>query len=124
MDVLSNRRLLKNISKLDRSLAIFSTGGRTITNLQGDLPGYVTVWFNPGGIANILSLSKVADKYQVSYNSTGENEFLVHLPRGEIRSFTQCSDMAAGETVLVNTVEHNISKYSEHDYIRDLLEGR
>ena len=40
------------------------------TNLQGDLPGYKTVWFHPGGIANILFLSKVADKYQVSYNST------------------------------------------------------
>ena len=29
--------------------------------------------------------------------------------------------MAAGETVLVNTVDQNISKYSEHDYTRDLL---
>ena len=78
-------------------------------------------------MANILSLSKVADKYQVSYDSTGGNKFLVHLPVGKIRSFTKCkrglfySDMAAGETVLVNTVDHNISKYSERDYTRDLL---
>ena len=42
------------------------------TNLQGDLPGYVTVWFHPGDIANILSLSKVAETYHVSYDSTGD----------------------------------------------------
>ena len=29
--------------------------------------------------------------------------------------------MAAGEMVLINSVDHNISKYSEHNYNRDLL---
>ena len=127
MDILSNRRLLKNISKSDSSLAILSTGGRITTDLQGDLPGYGTVWFHPGGTTNTLSLSKVSDKYRVSYNSTGENKLLVHLPGGKIISFTQCerslfySNMAAGEMVLINSVDHNISKYSEHNYNRDLL---
>ena len=114
MDVFSKRRLLKNIRKSDRSLVILSTGGRTTTDLQGDLPRYGTVWFHPGVITNILSLSKVADKYRVSYDSTKEKKFLVHLPRGKIRYFTQCerglfySDMAAGETVLVNTVDYRV----------------
>ena len=90
VDVFSNRSLLKKIRKSDRSLAIFSTGGRTTTNLQRDLPGYGTVWFHPGGIDNILSLSKMADKYRVSYDITGENKFLVHLSWGKIRPFTQC----------------------------------
>ena len=127
VDVFSDRRLLKNIRKSDRSLELFSTGGRTTTDLRGDLPGYGTVWFHPGGIANILSFSKVADKYRVYYNSTGGNKLLVHLPGGKIRSFTKFdrdlfySNMAARETVLVNTVEHNISKYSERDYTRALL---
>ena len=85
------------------------------------------MWFHPGGIANILSLSKVAEKYRVSYDSTGENKFIVYLPKGEVRSFTQCerglfySDMAAGETLLLNTVDHNISKHSERNYTRALL---
>ena len=72
VDMFSNRRLLKNIRKSDRSLDIFSTGGRTTTDLKGDLLGYGTVWFHPVGIANILSLSKVADKYRVSYDSSGD----------------------------------------------------
>ena len=57
--VFSNRHLLKNIRKSDRALAIFSTGGRTTIDLQGELMGYGTVWFHLGGISNILSLSKV-----------------------------------------------------------------
>ena len=71
VDMFSNRHLLKNISKFDRLLAIFSTGGQTTTDLQGDLLGYGTVWFHPCGIANILSLSKLVYKYRVSYDSTG-----------------------------------------------------
>ena len=64
----------------------------------------------------------------MSYDSTGENKFLVYLPRGEVRSFTQCerglfySDMASGEgTVLLNTVDHIKSKFSERGYTRALL---
>ena len=63
----------------------------------------------------------------MSYNSTGENKLLAHLPRGKIRSFTQYErglfypDMASWEKVLVNTVDYNISKYSKHNYTRDLL---
>ena len=127
VDVLSNRPLLNNISKSDRALEIFSTGGRTTTTLQGELPGYGTVWFHPGVITNILSLSEISEKYRVSYNITGENKFLVYLKKGNIKSFTQCerclfySKMAAGETLIVNTVDYNISKYPERDYTRDLL---
>ena len=118
VDVFSNRRLLKNIRKSDRSLAIFSTGGRTTTDLQGDLPGYGTVWFHQGRISNILSLSKVEGKYQVSYDSTNEKKFLVYLPKGKIRCFIQCErglfyfNVAAGDTVLVNAVYYNIYNYS------------
>ena len=109
MNFFPNIRLLKNIRKSDRALAIVSTGGRTTTNLRGDLLGYGTVWFHPGGIANILSLSMVTEKYRVSYDSTGKNEFLVYLPKGDIGSFTQCkrglfySEMAAGKAVILNS---------------------
>ena len=128
VEVFSNRRLLKNIRKSDRELAIFSTGGRKNKILQGDLPGYGIVWFRSGGITNILSLSKVAEKYRVSYSSTGDNKFLVYLSRGEVRSFTQCErvlfyyNMNVEEgTVLLNTLDHNKSRYSKRDHTRSLL---
>ena len=59
--------------------------------------------FHPGDTANILSLSKVAEKYHVSYKSTDVKKFFVFLPRVEVRSFRKCerelfySNMAAGK---------------------------
>ena len=98
------------------------------TNLQGDIPGYGTVWFHPVGIVNILSLSKVAEKYCISCNSTCDNKFLIYLPRVEVRSFMQCergifcSELAAGQgKVRLNTLDHNTSKYSERDCTRVLM---
>ena len=86
------------------------------------------MWFHPGGIANIICLSKVAEKYRMSYKSTDEKKYLVFLPRVEVRSFRQCdrglfySNMAAGQyIVLLNTADHNKSKYSERNYATDLM---
>ena len=123
----SNRRLLENIIRSDRELAIFSTWGKKITNIREDLPGYGTVWFHQGDIANILFLSKVAEKYRVAYDSTGEKS-LVYFPWGEVRLFRKYdrglfySSTAVGQgMVLLNTAEKNNSKYSQHDYTRSLL---
>ena len=80
--VFSNRHLLKNMSKSDRDLEIFSTGVKTTTKLKGYHPGYGTVLSQPGSIANIIYLSKVAEKYRVAYDITLENKFLVYLPMG------------------------------------------
>jgi hypothetical protein len=41
---------------------IHCNAGVTSTNLVGDLPGYGKVWFNPNGIANILSLLRVKEQ--------------------------------------------------------------
>ena len=123
-----NRRLLKNIRKSDKELAIFSTGVKMTTNLKGDLPGYGMVWFHPGDIVNIISLSKLTEKYLVVYDSNGGKTFLVCLPRVKVINFKQYdrrmfySDMAAGKgVVLLNTVEHNKYNYPKHDYTRALL---
>ena len=40
-------------------LSIRCTAGITNTDLIGDLPGYVTVWYHPGLTANILSVELV-----------------------------------------------------------------
>ena len=61
------------------------------------------------------------------YDSTSKNKFLVYLPKVKSRSFAQYervifySDMASGETVLINTVDCDISKYYEREYTRALL---
>ena len=91
VDVFTNRRLLKNIWRSKKDMFIHCTAGVAKTNLIGDLPGYGTVWYHPNGIANILSLSKVKEKYRVTFDSDINNQFIVHHNDGMQRIFQQSS---------------------------------
>jgi hypothetical protein len=120
VDVFQNANLLKNIREHTSCMNIHCNAGTTTTKLVGDLPGYGTVWFNPKGIANILSLSHVIEKgYSVLFSSCDNGgEFLVQKPDGSTQSFIRSDrglyymDTAPHATTLVNTVAENKSKYS------------
>ena len=61
----------------------------THTNKIGDIPGYsYPVWYNPNGIANILSLSLVQKNHLVTYNSQYGNAFFIHIPQRPIFKMT------------------------------------
>jgi hypothetical protein len=86
------------------------------------------VWYNPNGIANILSLSRVKQhEFRVTFDSGETNEFHVHKPNGTKRVFKQSSrrlyyvDMAQTGVALVNTVEDSKSKFTNRDYSRAVL---
>ena len=56
--------------------------GVTHTKTNGDLTVYSNhVWYNPKGIANILSLGMVQKNQPVTYNSQDGNEFAIHIPQ-------------------------------------------
>eukprot|EP00957_Ditylum_brightwellii_P003604 272917-Ditylum_brightwellii.AAC.1 len=57
----------------------------------GDLPGFGMVWLYQEGIANILSLSKVTEHFQVTYNSKDEEGFCVEKPDVSVRYFKNLS---------------------------------
>jgi hypothetical protein len=61
--------------------------GTSSTRLQATLPGNGTVWFNPKGIANILSLSNVKKKNRVTFDSSTDDTFYVHKSDGSTRKF-------------------------------------
>jgi hypothetical protein len=67
----SNKNLLTNIRPTkNRVMHIRCNAGVTWTNMIGDLMGYKgEVWYNPNGIANILSLADVKTFYRVTYDS-------------------------------------------------------
>jgi hypothetical protein len=122
VDVFCNGRLLENIRKVNKTMNIKCNAGVTRTSWVGDLPGYGEVWYNKAGIANILSLSKVEDKYRITYDSAQEKQFIVHKDDGETRCFRKSANglfyLDAKETsgtVLVNTVEDNKSRYTNRD---------
>ena len=127
--VFSNASLLDNIRQVDRSLRIHTQAGTVTTNWVGDFRGFGTVWYCKGGIANILSLAMVKNKYRVTYDSNENNAFVIHKDDGTTRTFKQSRkglyylDAKGSETgaALVSTVADNKSKYTSYDYSRAVL---
>jgi hypothetical protein len=102
------------------------------TRMRGDLPGYDgPVWYNPDGIANILSLSDVEKYHHVSYVP---GCFSVHKANGQVREFNKLRNglyfMVAkgsktaqtGTTMMVagaiETVDDKKSRYTARSYSR------
>jgi hypothetical protein len=89
------------------------------TNMVGELYGYGTVWYNLKGVANNLLLSQVEKKHRVTYDSAALKTFVVHKNDGSERRFEQAknghfylnTEQSSG-TVLVNTVDGNMSRYT------------
>ena len=55
----------------------------TTTNMRGHLLRYGWVWFCPGGIANILSMSMAREKYRATFDRAMDNCFHVHKYDGK-----------------------------------------
>jgi hypothetical protein len=96
---------------------------------MGVLPGYGPVWYDPVGIANIVNLSRVREKYHVSFNSD-HNIFVVTKPDGTVFEFKQSDsglhfyDLASNKrkgAVMVDTVASKKSRYTNEDYSRAVI---
>jgi hypothetical protein len=127
VDVFYNKDLLLNLRKSRKPMDIHCNAGVTSTDLIGDLPGYGQVWYHPNGIANILSLARVKEKYRVTFDSGTKNQCIIHKKDGSTRCFQQSRRglyfLETGETstVLVNTVDDNKSNYTNRDYSQAVL---
>jgi hypothetical protein len=88
-DAFSNPALLRNIHEVRGSLTIHTQAGKAVTKLRGTVPGYGEVWYCPDGIANILSLARVAKTRLVKFDSTHGNQFEVTKDDGTTRIFKQ-----------------------------------
>ena len=83
-----------------------------------DLSGYGSVSYHPTGIANILSLNDVCNKYQVTFNSVAEHQgFVVHkedlskwIFRPSEKGLHYLDVLNDVGTILVQTVASNKAK--------------
>ena len=125
IDVFCNSDLLTKIHKTDTTLRIRCNAGMKTTDYRGYLSGYGWVWYYPEGIANILSLSRVRERYRVTFDSAMDNCFHVHKDNGKILRFQEASrrlyyfdteDRDEEETMLITTVDNNKSKLSALDF--------
>jgi hypothetical protein len=89
VDVFCNPALLSNIWTTNGKLIIHCNAGKATTNMVGEFDRYGTVWYHPDGIAKVLSLAKVKNKYKVTYDSSNDNKFVVHKVNGKTLEFQQ-----------------------------------
>ena len=134
VDIFCNQQLFKNIRKAADGMRIHCNAGSRLTNYVGDLPGYGTIWYDPMGIANILSLHRVRDQYHISVDSAYQ-QFVVMKPCGKEFVFkesegglhyldTICPEQGQGHghkqqhVFTVNTVKDNRKNFTNNDYLR------
>ena len=123
IDLFCYPELLSDIQESRTSMRVNCNAGSRVATKVGELKGYGTVWYDPHGIANILSLKNVRKKYAVA-NDQSNCAFMVTKPHGTMFLFTESAsglhymDSEAGSGVtLVNTVASNRSNYTNDDYI-------
>ena len=88
------------------------------------MKGVGAIWYNPDGIANILSLSHMEEQYLITYSKEGG--FLIHIGDGYIRRFINSNrgmlyldvaknrkrESGSEDTALINTLANDQSKYT------------
>jgi hypothetical protein len=133
VNVFSNRALLGNVGSRSRDGHPLQCGSHD--RMMGDLPGYDgPVWYNPDGIANILSLSDVMNYHHVTFDSRSGGCFRVFKDDGNVREFAKsenglffmvaknADDTARGTTLMVSgaieTVDNKKSNYTARSYSR------
>ena len=71
VEMIANSRMLLNIRKVwsKDAIRVQCNSGVKFVDRVSDLPGYGTVWYEPTGIANILSMSRATKKFRVIFDS-------------------------------------------------------
>jgi hypothetical protein len=90
------------------------------------------VWYNPDGIANIISLVDAKKYFRVHYDSKREKAFVLEKPDGSTQCYVKTADgLTCFDTVnaphpelgtaLVTTVDDKKSKYTVRAYRQEAM---
>jgi hypothetical protein len=130
VNLIANKALLHDIHRVDTMMRIQCNAGFTTTNQQGWLRDFPKpVWYNPNGVANIMSLFVVKKYYRVQYDSYKQDALRITKPNGSVMIF---EPTAKGLYALVNhstgwahmnTVADRRREYTKREY-RDAVLAR
>jgi hypothetical protein len=121
VDLFCNKKLVKNIQKVNHDMTVMGNGGKLTVNTKADLKGYGKVWFDECVITNILTLKRVLEKpgYKILYDGTGNLGFAVHKPNGRVIHFCMhpdglhYHDFNNREVSFIQMVNENEQGYSQ-----------
>lgn len=91
VDLFCDARMLTNIRKASQTMTIRCNAGHKEVKQIGHLAGYGDVWYDKDAVANILSLGRVTKRFKVTFNSSENKGFILHLPGGRTRCFRRTS---------------------------------
>ncbi|GAX19421.1 hypothetical protein FisN_4Lu403 [Fistulifera solaris] len=123
--LISNGRLLHDIHDVDQPMRVRCNAGVRATSKMGYLGSFPEpVWYDPGGIANILSLFVVQKYYHVTFDSSKDNSFKVHLANASLCFQPTAKGLYAMDKnasdkydwAMVTTVQQKMSGYSARAY--------
>ena len=89
MSVFKNRDLLTNIKECGSTLRAYTNGGHQDSSLQGDLPGFFCVWYNPSSMVNILAWCDVRRKFRITTDTDAEAAINVHISKNHTIKFKE-----------------------------------
>lgn len=85
VNLFCNPNLVENITDSNETLHLSTNGGDLHTNQRATVPKYGEVWFDPTAITNIFSFAEMENRYRITYDSSKEKAFVVHLPDKQIK---------------------------------------
>jgi hypothetical protein len=120
-DIFCNPALLTNIRDAGESIKVHYNAGTSVVTQVGILKNYGEVCFSGKAIANILSLAKVKEKYQIWYDSNDGNQSVVVQPKKKVVFKQSASGLYYHGTmnrtlVMVNTVGGTREGYTNRAY--------
>ena len=109
-----NQEYLRDMKEMKKGLHGHCNAGTTFTNKRGYF-GSLKMWYNPTGIANLISFDQLEQLYDITYCTRGTKKaFIVHTPDGDVSfqrdsmglPYIDAKDMLSskGGICLINTI--------------------
>ena len=121
-NLISDRTLLHNVHQAARPLVVHCNAGSVTLTKQGYFGSYPEpVWYNPNGLANIMSLNNVSKYYQLTMDTMSDPAILLHRSDGSNLRFTPNGKGLYHHSLqddvdawaMVSTVAERADKYSK-----------
>ena len=67
LSLFANPELVEGIRKSKSTLEMATNAGTRLTNQEAKVPGFGTIWYDEGAIANIFSFTELVEIHQITF---------------------------------------------------------
>ena len=129
VNTIANENLVTHIRWSKEKLNLLTGGGNVTINMKANFHG-IDVWFDPKGVANILSLGLITDLFPVVFDSQVENALFVKMSENEVWKFERfgcglyyydvakyrnANNVSVTDYSFITTVDGNKAKYQRRE---------